>query len=89
VQDTVGLYAGILRGVLEGRDIGYGESGYFLAASGSVAWIDIYEAMAKALHKKGVVESSEVRMADETVRRKMAEGIECPKELVEVQVGGM
>ena len=37
VVDTVGLYGEILRGCLEGRDVGCGREGYFIAASGSVA----------------------------------------------------
>lgn len=88
VEDNSTLYIEILRGILEGRDIGSGEKGYFLASSGRVAWEDIYGGMAKELRKRGVVDSEVVERADEEALEKMGEGLECPAEFVAMQVGG-
>lgn len=89
VEDNTALYISILRGILEGRDIGSGERGYFLASPGSVAWEDIYGVMAKALEKRGVVDSEEVERADEGALEKMGEGLECPAGFVGMQLGGL
>ena len=89
VEDNSTLYVEILRGILEGRDVGHGEEGYFLASPGSVAWDDIYAAMAKALVKRGVVDSEVVERADEQVMERMGEGMECPGAFVPMQLGGL
>jgi nucleoside-diphosphate-sugar epimerase len=89
VEDNATLYVEILRGILEGRDIGSGEGGYFLASPGSVAWDDIYAAMAKALKKRGVVDDETVVEADKAALEKMGEGMECPAEFVPMQLGGL
>ncbi|KAJ4348787.1 uncharacterized protein N0V89_010165 [Didymosphaeria variabile] len=89
VEDNSTLYIEILRGMLEGRDIGSGEEGYFLASPGSMAWDDIYAAMGKALKKRGVVDDETVVEADGTALEKMGEGMECPAEFVPMQVGGL
>ncbi|KAJ4287558.1 hypothetical protein N0V90_012261 [Kalmusia sp. IMI 367209] len=89
VVDNSTLYIEILRGILEGRDIGHGKNGYFLASPGSVAWEDIYAAMAKALKKKGVVDDESVGVADKDVLEKMGEGMECPGHFVPMQLGGL
>lgn len=89
VLDTVGLYAEILRGILEGKDVGSGKGGYFLAASGSVAWDDLYAAMAQVLWKRGAIKEKEVSMAREEDLEAMGKEIGCPKEFVHVQVGGL
>ena len=89
VDDNAGLYVEILRGILNGKDIGHGEKGYFLAASGSMAWDDIYAAMGKALKKRGVVDEEEVAVADEAVMEKMGEAMECPGAYVPMMLGGL
>lgn len=89
VEDNSTLYIEILRGILEGRDIGHGENGYFLASPGSVAWDDIYAAMAKALKKRGVIDDETIKKADQETMEKMGEGMECPAEFVPMQLGGL
>jgi hypothetical protein len=74
--------------IMHDENPSYGKDGYYLAASGSVAWSDIYSATAKALAKRGVIESAEVKKADDEALEKMAKALECPKELVAVQIGG-
>ncbi|KAE8151366.1 hypothetical protein BDV25DRAFT_138889 [Aspergillus avenaceus] len=54
VVDTATLYLQILRKILAGEEIGYG-NGYYLASSGPIAWRKVYSAFAKALFKRGVV----------------------------------
>lgn len=65
-----------------------GPNGYYLAASGSVAWDDIYDAFAVSLAKRGIIEDSLVTLADDAVLEKMAKGLGSPKEFVPVQLGG-
>lgn len=68
----------------------HGKQGYYLAASGNVAWDDLYAAMAKALAKRGVVEDASVTLADDAALEKMSAGIGsyCTKDLVRVMLGG-
>ncbi|KAK7423256.1 hypothetical protein QQZ08_009152 [Neonectria magnoliae] len=88
VDDTASLYIEILRKILAEEDIDYGSKGYYLAASGSVAWDDLYEAMAKPLANRGIIDDSEIGFADDTALTKMAKGLGSPKDLVRVQLGG-
>ncbi|KAH7085876.1 hypothetical protein BKA63DRAFT_500653 [Paraphoma chrysanthemicola] len=88
ISDNTALYLRILEEILAGGELGYGRNGYYLASSGSVAWHEIYTAMAKALEKRGVVSSSEVKKADGSALKKLSEVLGCPKELVAVQIGG-
>ena len=74
--------------MLSGQNSDYGKNGYFLASSGSVKWRDIYEAMSRALAKRGVVDSVDVKPADEEALRKMGEALQCPKDMVRLQLGG-
>lgn len=78
----------ILRQILLGSDIGYNKDGFFLAASGSIAWNDIYDAFAKALARRGVVDDSTVEHADETALKGMAEALGVDPSIVPFQVGG-
>ncbi|KAK4904840.1 hypothetical protein LTR49_025770 [Elasticomyces elasticus] len=89
LHDTVTLYAEILRNILIGKDIGYGKSGYYMAASGSLAWADIYEAIGKALAKHDVVDSAEVRSVSDEMLEKAAKALGVPKDFVPVLMGGM
>lgn len=79
----------LLKSILSDKNPNYGKNGYYLASSGSVAWCDIYTAMAKALAKRGVIDSPEVKKADDAALDKMAQALSCPKELVAVQLGGI
>ncbi|KAH6873823.1 hypothetical protein B0T10DRAFT_522396 [Thelonectria olida] len=88
IQDTAMLYAAILRNILAEEYPDYGKKGYYLASSGSVAWDDLYDAMAKALAKRGVIEDSGVTLADDASLAAMARGLKCPQPLVQVQLGG-
>ncbi|KAI4915659.1 hypothetical protein J4E90_004104 [Alternaria incomplexa] len=88
IDDNSKLYVKLLKSILRDENPGYGENGYYLASSGSVAWYEIYTAMAKALAKRGIIGSPEVKKADEAALDKMAQALSCPKELVAVQLGG-
>ncbi|KAL2021455.1 hypothetical protein VTK56DRAFT_7208 [Thermocarpiscus australiensis] len=87
-HDNAALYLSILQHILLDDDIPHGKNGHYLASSGSIAWDDLYEAMAKALFQRGVVEDETVVMADDPALEKMAEGLNCPKELVRLELGG-
>jgi nucleoside-diphosphate-sugar epimerase len=89
VLDNTSLYIELLRAMLEGRDIGHGKRGYYLASSGRVAWDDIYEAMAKALKARGVIDDENLKEADDEALEKMSEVLGWGKDFVRVHVGGL
>ncbi|KAF2731126.1 NAD(P)-binding protein [Polyplosphaeria fusca] len=88
VLDNTALYIRMLHQMLAGEEMGYGREGYYLASSGSVAWGDLYGAMAKALAKRGVVEDGEVGLVDERALEEMGRALGCSKEFVGVQLSG-
>ncbi|KAK7957784.1 NAD(P)-binding protein [Apiospora saccharicola] len=92
VLDNTTLYLDILRRILKGggEGLGSGRNGYYLAASGSVAWDDLYAAMAAALAKRdgNVIDDTRIEMADRAALEKMGEAIGCPPEFVPVHLGG-
>ncbi|KAH7178894.1 hypothetical protein DER46DRAFT_622434 [Fusarium sp. MPI-SDFR-AT-0072] len=55
---------------------------------GSVPWNDIYNAFAKALAQRGVIDDATVQDADDEVLQKMADALKCPKDFVAPQLGG-
>lgn len=87
-MDTANLYLEILRGILSGKNIGYGQNGYYLGASGSVAWNDIYRAMAQSLAQRNVIETDKVDLADDSVQEEMGKALGCPKDMVPLFLGG-
>ncbi|KAJ5625121.1 hypothetical protein N7510_001430 [Penicillium lagena] len=88
VIDNSTLYLEILRNILSGEDIGHGRSGYYLAASGRMAWNDIYDAMAKGLAKRQIIDTESVEVADDAALQQMGEALGCPKEMVPLFLGG-
>ncbi|GAM83852.1 hypothetical protein ANO11243_018420 [Dothideomycetidae sp. 11243] len=88
IKDTTSLYLQILKAILQNKDIGSGPSGYYLAASGSVAWEDIYASFAEALANRGVVDSRKVPSASDADLKVMGKGLGVPKEFVALQLGG-
>ncbi|XHG04735.1 hypothetical protein AWENTII_007982 [Aspergillus wentii] len=88
IIDTINLYLHILRKILTGDDIGHGKHGYFLAASGSMPWEDIYSAMAKALAKRGIVDYATVKQADDAALAQMGKALEVEPSDVPVLLGG-
>lgn len=88
VGDTANLYIQLLRSILAGENPSHGTHGYYLAASGSVAWADLYSAMATAMKKRGVIADAEVRAADDEALEKMGNALNVPADLVGLQLGG-
>lgn len=88
VVDNANLYIRLLSNILNGETIGHGQQGYYLAASGSVAWDDLYSAMAKSLVQRGVIGSDDVPLADESALEKMAAALGAPKAFVAPSLGG-
>lgn len=88
ISDNSGLYISILRSVVAGKEIGSGKNGYYLASPGSVAWNDLYSAMAQALAKRKVIQDATVKQATDEDLTKMASGLGCAKDFVLVQLGG-
>ncbi|KAF2029433.1 NAD(P)-binding protein [Setomelanomma holmii] len=88
IEDNTALYASLLATILLGDNPGHGKNGYYLASSGSVAWRDIYIAMAKALAKRQVVKSDKIEKADDAALEEIGKALGCPIDFVGVQFGG-
>lgn len=88
IYDTSTLYASILRRIITGESLGYNENGYYLASSGAVAWSDIYAAFAKALARRGVVDTAEVGDVSEESLEAAARALGGEKWLVPLSMGG-
>ncbi|KAF7137012.1 hypothetical protein CNMCM5793_006819 [Aspergillus hiratsukae] len=86
--DNTMLYVEILRKILSSDAIPHGRNGYYLPASGLVAWKDVYASIATALFKRGLLKDSAVHLADDEILATMAAALDSPKEMVVVQVGG-
>ena len=89
VLDNTQLYLELLRQILIGSNPGSGKQGYYLASSGSVAWEDLYAAMASALTREGVVANATVEKATDEVLADMGAALGCGKDLVALQLGGL
>jgi hypothetical protein len=74
--------------MLSGANPDYGLHGFYLASSGSVAWDDLYVAMAQSLHRRGVVKSDEVPLADRATLESMGTAIGIPADLVNWALAG-
>ncbi|KAI1496377.1 hypothetical protein F5X99DRAFT_400608 [Biscogniauxia marginata] len=88
VIDNTTLYIELLRKILADENPSYGKNGYYLASSGSVAWDDIYAAMAAALAKRNVIADRSVVTANAQILENIGEALDIPKELVPVMIGG-
>jgi hypothetical protein len=89
VLDNTSLYLDLIRAILEGRNPGSGKHGYYLAASGSVVWLDLYQAVAEALFKRKIVDDAAVTPANDEALGEMATALGYPKEMVAWAMGGM
>ncbi|PYI24487.1 NAD(P)-binding protein [Aspergillus violaceofuscus CBS 115571] len=89
ITDNTNLYIQILQSIVQGDNPGYGRNGYYLASSGRVAWRDVYEAMAAALAKRGVIDDATVVQADDAALEKMASALGTYKSFVGARIGGL
>ncbi|KAI1175575.1 hypothetical protein F4777DRAFT_322778 [Nemania sp. FL0916] len=88
VRDNTNMYLELMRKILAGENPGHGKNGYYLAASGSLAWDDIYAAIATALAKRGVITDDTVVMANDENLEAMGKGLGCPVAKVSLMLGG-
>jgi len=88
VIDNTNLYIELLRQIVAGKNPAYGKNGFYLASPGSVAWDDLYSAMALGLAKRNVVSDASVTCAEPETLKKMGDALGCPPEIVTVQIGG-
>lgn len=90
LNDNTSLYMAILHAILSGPEHipPHGRDGYYLAASGSVAWINLYTAMARRLAQRGIVDDDKVEPATPEILYRMATALKCPVEMVALQLGG-
>ena len=89
ILDNTNLYIELLRAMLSDSNPPSGKQGYYLASPGSVAWMDIYTAMARALSQRGVVDDEAVKEATDEDLEGMAKALGCPKAMVAFQLGGL
>lgn len=82
------MYLEILGKILGGEDPGHGKQGYFLASPGSVVWDDLYEAIATAMAKRGLVSDESIAPADGETLKRMGDALGFPAEFVPMMVGG-
>ena len=78
-----------MRQILEGSVPPAGRHGYYLAASGHIAWEDLYSSIAIALAKRGQVVDSKVEQASSQALAAMGAALGCPKEVVPLQLSGL
>ncbi|KAI1752667.1 hypothetical protein F4782DRAFT_499630 [Xylaria castorea] len=88
VHDNTSLYLDLLRKIMTEENPGYGKSGYYLAASGSVVWDDLYAAMASALAKRNVIDDDTVVTANDQNLEVMGKGLGYPAAVVPILLGG-
>ncbi|CRG85985.1 hypothetical protein PISL3812_02988 [Talaromyces islandicus] len=88
IVDNTNLYLQMVRNMLLGNDIGYNKHGFYLAASGSVHWNDLYASVAAALAKRNRVEDATVVQADDAAIATMGEGLGVSPDLVPLMLGG-
>ncbi|KAJ4422974.1 hypothetical protein N0V82_002368 [Gnomoniopsis sp. IMI 355080] len=88
ILDNTTLYVAILRKILLDEDPGHGKNGYYLASPGSIAWDDLYTAMAASLSNRNIIGDDSVVPAAAQILEQMGEALQCPPEFVPVQVGG-
>ncbi|KAI1198507.1 hypothetical protein F5X97DRAFT_299343 [Nemania serpens] len=88
VRDNTSMYIELLRKILKGENASHGKNGYYLASAGSVAWDDLYAAMATALLKRGVITDDTVVKANDDELEAMGQGLGCPAALVPLMLGG-
>jgi hypothetical protein len=65
-----------------------GQQGYYLAASGLIAWKELYAAFASALARLGHIKDPAVHAASRKDVEDMAKGLDCPVGLVAYQLAG-
>jgi hypothetical protein len=88
IDDTVSLYIDILQNILNEKAIDQGRKGYYLAAAGSIEWLDLYKQMAVALAKSGDVDDDSIHKPSDKSMEAAAEALGCPREFVPVEMGG-
>ncbi|KAI1464430.1 NAD(P)-binding protein [Daldinia caldariorum] len=88
IADNTAAYIELLRKILTDENPSHGKNGYYLASSGSIAWDDLYDAIAAALVKRGVIADGSVTLASEKNVEDMGTALGVPKEMVPVQLGG-
>ncbi|KAB5539502.1 hypothetical protein GE09DRAFT_319738 [Coniochaeta sp. 2T2.1] len=89
VIDNTNLYIDLLRKIVANENPSHGKNGFYLAASGSVVWDDLYSALGQGLAKRKVISDPAVTRADDETLGKLGVEFGCPPEMVAVQIGGL
>ncbi|KAI0425365.1 hypothetical protein F5Y09DRAFT_321911 [Xylaria sp. FL1042] len=88
IRDNTNMYLKLMHNILTGASPGNGKNGYYLASPGSVAWDDLYMAMATALAKRNVILDDTVVTANDQNLETIAQGLGCDKDQVAIMIGG-
>lgn len=90
VIDQTNLTLSLLQAILSHKNPPSGKQGYYLGSPGSIAWLDLYTAMARGLAQRGATDNEHVSSAvgNEDILGKMGKALDCPGELVPLMLGG-
>ncbi|KAJ4137177.1 hypothetical protein NW768_002758 [Fusarium equiseti] len=88
LPDTVNFFLAMIKAMVTDSNPNHGKNGFYLAASGSVAWHEIYVAMAKALKKREAIPTDEVATFTNEALAKYAEAQGVDASSVRVKIAG-
>lgn len=60
IEDLTNLYEIVLARIAEGNDVPYGEKGILFSDGGEFLWSELYEGVARALKKRGKLNTEEL-----------------------------
>ncbi|RYP56244.1 hypothetical protein DL771_012031 [Monosporascus sp. 5C6A] len=61
INDLVTFYEMVLARIVEGKEVPHGEKGILFTDGGEFAWTELYEGVAKALKKRGKIDTEELQ----------------------------
>jgi hypothetical protein len=88
--DTILLYVFLLRKILDKEELPHGRRGYHVYPPCLIAWEDLQDTIAGALYRRVIIDSPELKLADDTILEKIgpALGVEWSLRLLE-KIGGV
>jgi hypothetical protein len=65
------LYIFLLRKILDKEELPHGRRGYYVYPPGLIAWEDLQDTIAGALYRRVIIDSPELKLADDTILEKI------------------
>lgn len=88
ISDNTNLYLRLVSQVLADNSPPSGKKGYYLAASGTIHWEDLYSAFASVLAKRGLLIDDTVRAPTDEQIEHIAAALGTEASLVPLSIGG-